>query len=348
MSTLASGVLAGTYTGGMIVGTLVAGLWSSDRFGVRATALVGCAMLAAASIAFGAADTISELDGARTVQGIGSGLLWCSLLNWLIRVVPVSNRAAVLGAALGASVFGTAVGPLLGAATQVVGTFAVFTAVALAVLCYAVILARTPPPPRSGERVAALDLLRLPSDRPLRWVVWIILLPPLVAAAAITLVPLRLAELGASELGVDSILLFAALISAACCTLAGRVTDRRGHWLPIVGGALVCVSALTAMAAAAGVTVFASGFVLFEGIGLSFCWIPLISFFTMRGEAVGMTPAAAALSLNLTFTTASTVGPPLLTAIAEVSAISIAFLVMALCALLILATTWRRRGTVDA
>ncbi len=348
MSTLASGVLAGTYTGGMIVGTLVAGLWTSDRFGVRATALVGCAMLAAASVAFGAAADVVSLDLARTVQGVGAGLLWCSLLNWLILVVPLANRGSALGSALGAAVFGTAAGPLLGAATQVVGTFAVFAAVALAVLAYAAVLARTPSPPRESEGVPPLQRLRLPRDRPLRWLAWIGMLPPLIAGSAIILVPLRLTDLGASEAGVDAALLAGSLLSAVCCVLAGRVADRSGHWLPIVGGALFCVLALAAMAAAGSAVALAAGFVLFEGIGLSFCWIPLISLFTERGEGAGMSPASAALVLNLTITAAYTIGPPLFTGLAESSAAGVPYLAMAAAALLVLVTTWGRRGVVDA
>lgn len=348
MSTLASGVLAGTYTGGMIVGTLVAGLWTSDRFGVRASAIVGCGMLAAASVAFGAAGDVVELDLARAVQGVGAGLVWCSLLNWLIQVVPIASRGAALGSALGAAVFGTAAGPLLGAATQVVGTFAVFAAVALAVLGYAVILARTPAPPPGDDGVPALERLRLPRDRPLRWLTWVGVLPPLVAGAAIILVPLRLADLGASEVGVDAALLIGSLLSALCCVLAGRVADRRGHWLPIVGGAFFSVLTLAAMGAADGAVALAAAFVLFEGIGLSFCWIPLISLFTERGEGVGMSPASAALVLNLTITAAYTIGPPLFTGLAESSAAAVPYLVMAAAAALVLATTWSRRDVVDA
>lgn len=348
MSTLASGVLAGTYTGGMIVGTLVAGLWTSDRFGVRSTALVGCGMLAAASIAFGAADDVVALDLARTVQGVGAGLLWCSLLNWLILVVPIARRGTALGSALGAAVFGTAAGPLLGAATQVVGTFAVFAAVALAVLAYAAILARTPSPPPGDEGLPPLERLRLPRDRPLRWLTWIGVLPPLVAGAAIILVPLRLDDLGASEAGIDAALLVGSLLSAACCALAGRVADRRGHWLPIVGGAFICVLTLVAMGTAESAFALAAGFVLFEGIGLSFCWIPLISLFTERGEGVGMSAASAALVLNLTITAAYTIGPPLFTGLAESSAAAVPYLLMAAATLVVLVTTWGRRGFVDA
>jgi MFS family permease len=53
MSTFSSGILADSYTAGTIVGILVAGLWTSGRFGARATALAGCGLLAAASLGFG-------------------------------------------------------------------------------------------------------------------------------------------------------------------------------------------------------------------------------------------------------------------------------------------------------
>jgi MFS family permease len=89
LSTFASGILAGCYSGGMVVGILVA------------------------------------------------GLVWCSLLNWLIAMMPAASRGAALGAAMGAGVFGMAAGPLLGAATKPLGTFAVFAAVAIFV-CFCI------------------------------------------------------------------------------------------------------------------------------------------------------------------------------------------------------------------
>jgi MFS family permease len=333
LSTFGSGILAGCYSGGMVVGILVAGLWVSDRFGVRRTAVAGCAMLALSSVGFGAASELAALELARLVQGVGAGLVWCSLLNWLIAMVPVASRGRAMGAAMGAGVFGMAVGPLLGAATKPLGTFAVFAAVAVAFAVYGLVLVRTPSPPALGAGEGARPRLRLPADPFMRRVVALVTVPPLIAGGVITIVPLHLSDLGATEVGIDAALLGGALLSAACCIYAGTVADRRGHLLPVLVGAVVSAATLAAMAAADSVLPIALAFVVFESLGLGFFWIPLMSLFSERGEELGMDPAAVALLLNLAITTAYTVGPPLLTGVQEGAGVSAAYLAMTAMAL---------------
>ena len=328
LSSFGSGILAGSYSAGMVVGILAAGLWVSDRLGVRRTALAGCMMLALSSLAFGAASSLAELEVARLVQGIGAGLVWCSLLNWLIAMVPPSSRGAALGAAMGAGVFGMAAGPLLGAATQVVGTFAVFAAVAASLVVYMVILARTPSPSVAGTARPQTARLRLPADPQMRRVIALIMVPPLIAAAVITIVPLQLSGLGASEAAIDAALLAGALLSAVCCVYAGNIADSRGHLWPVLLGALACVATLLAMALADAPLALALAFVVFESLGLGFFWIPLMSLFTQRGEDLEMDPATVALLLNLVITIAYTLGPPLLTAVQEGTDASTAYLTM--------------------
>jgi MFS family permease len=326
LSTFGSGILAGCYSGGMVVGILVAGLWVSDRFGVRRTAVAGCAMLALASVGFGAASELAALELARLVQGVGAGLVWCALLNWLIAMVPVASRGAALGAAMGAGVFGMAVGPLLGAATKPLGTFTVFAAVAVAFAVYGLVLVRTPSPPAAGRRDA--PRLRWPTDPVLRRIIAMVTVPPLIAGGVITIVPLHLSDLGASEVGIDAALLAGALLSAACCIYAGTIADRRGHLLPVLFGATASVAALLAMAATGSVLVLALAYVLFQSIGLGFFWIPLMSVFSERGEQLRMDPATVALLLNLAITVAYTLGPPMLTGVQEAAGVSVAYLAM--------------------
>ncbi len=326
LSTFGSGILAGCYSGGMLIGIIVAGLWLSDRFGVRRTAVTGCAMLAVSSVGFGAASTLPGLEAARLVQGIGAGFVWCSLLNWLIAMVPGTSRGAALGAAMGAGVFGMAAGPLLGAATKPFGTFAVFAAVAVAFVVYGLVLGRMPSPPAAGRRRA--PRLRLPADPFLRRVVALVTVPPLIAGGVITIVPLHLAALGATEVGIDAALLAGALLSAACCIHAGSVADRRGHFLPVLLGGAACGATLLAMAATDSDLTIALAYVLFQSLGLGFFWIPLMSLFTERGESLGMEPATVALLLNLAITLAYTVGPPLLTGVQEAAGVSAAYLAM--------------------
>ncbi|MBS1878497.1 MAG: MFS transporter [Actinobacteria bacterium] len=340
MSRLASGVLAASYTAGMVVGTLIAGLWASARFGVRATALVGCALLAGSSLVFGAADSVLMLDLTRGVQGIAAGLVWCSLLGWLILLTPAEARGRMMGAALGAAVFGSASGPLLGAATQVVGTFAVFAAIAAAVAVYTVVLSGAEPPPRDE---GTLPELRLPRDRQLRWIAAIGFVPPLLIAGVVTILPLQLVERGASEAGVDAVLLVGSLVAAVGCIAAGRAADRRGYMAPVVVGIVASALSLVVMSVAGSPLALGVGYALFQGLGLGFFWVPLTSLFTHRGESIGMSAAAAALVLNLSFTVASTIGPPLLTGLEQGTTEAMPYLAMAGLTLLCLAAVMQRR-----
>ncbi|MBS1895702.1 MAG: MFS transporter [Actinobacteria bacterium] len=341
LSAFGSGILAGCYSGGMVLGILIAGLWLSDRFGVQRAAVAGCAMLAVASVGFGAAAALPALELARLVQGIGAGIVWCSLLNWLIALVPAPSRGAALGAAMGAGVFGMAAGPILGAATKPFGTFGVFAAVSVAFVVYGAVLLRIPSPHaiRREERTR----LRLPSDPVLRRVAALVTIPPLVAGGAITIVPLHLSDLGATEVGIDAALLAGALLSAACCIYAGTIADRRGHLAPVLFGAVATAATLLVMAAFESVLVIALAFVLFESVGLGFFWIPLMSLFTERGEQLEMDPAAVALLLNLAITLAYTFGPPVVTGVQEAAGVSAAYLSMVGMTLAAMAGLWSRQ-----
>ncbi|MGV1047244.1 MAG: MFS transporter [Solirubrobacterales bacterium] len=345
ISTFAAGVLSGSYTAGMIVGTLVAGVWASGRFGVRPTALAGCLLLALASVGFGAATSIASLDFARGVQGIGAGLVWCSLLNWLVLVVPPGRRGAAIGVAIGAGVFGTAAGPLLGVATQVVGSFAIFAAVAFAVLCLAAVLARFPAPQANpGEAVGGWAMLRLPPDRRLRWTCAIVLVPPTVAAAVITLAPLQLDDVGASETMVAVALLLGSLVSTVTCPMAGRAADRIGYRRPVLFGVVVTIFTCVGLALSHATIPITVSLVLFEGLGLAFFWIPMMTLLTERAEAAGMSAAGAVTVLNLTLTVGYTVGPPALTALDQATDTTTAYLAISALCLLLLSVTARWRG----
>jgi predicted MFS family arabinose efflux permease len=54
LSKTAAGVLAATYSAGLIAGSVLGG-WLAERLGVRSTTLIGLGLFAAASVAFGLA-----------------------------------------------------------------------------------------------------------------------------------------------------------------------------------------------------------------------------------------------------------------------------------------------------
>jgi MFS family permease len=318
LSGLGAGVLASSYMAGMLVGTVLAGFWLNDRFGVRPTALWGCATLAVASLAFGSVEGIELLDLARVAQGIGAGILWCAVLNWLILVVPVDRRGLAIGRAMGAAVFGTAIGPVLGITAETVGVFVTFAAVALVVFALCLLLAEVPEPiidPSVHEE--ASDRLRIRRGGRLNAVVPICFLPPLIGGATLTVGPLDLADGGVSNTMVAMILLIGSLVAAVACPMAGNGADRVGDRPPMIAGGIIGSFALAGMAIFGGPLGLAIGLVSYQGIALSFVWIPLMSLFATRAEAAGVSAAGAAIFLNVTMATGYMLGPLIATGLAE-------------------------------
>jgi len=350
ISSVATGVLAGSYAAGMILGTVLAGLWVTDRIGVRATAVGGGLLLAVSTVAFGLGDTIALLDAARFVQGIGAGLLWSAMLNWLIQVSSPEARGESIGAAIGAAVFGTAVGPLLGAATGLVGEFPVFAALAAVIGGLTLALAVLPglPLPAPSAAVAGRRNFALPADRVLRGLTAVSCAIGVLGGALIALGPLRLSDVGLGDTAVAMVLLAASLVAAAACPYAGRLADRRGARLPLVIGLSLAAISIVALGSLDSPSGAALSFVLFQGIALSIAWIPAMSLFTRRAEGLGMDTAAVATVLNLTLAFGYAFGPPLATALAAVeTAVGYSILAAIALALLAAGVRWRGFGAVS-
>jgi EmrB/QacA subfamily drug resistance transporter len=88
--------------------------WIGDRFGTKRTYLFALVLFTGASVACGAAGSLTQLIIFRAVQGIGGGLIIPVGQAMLFRTFPPSRRARAAGmVALGTSL-GPATGPVLG------------------------------------------------------------------------------------------------------------------------------------------------------------------------------------------------------------------------------------------
>ena len=101
----------------------------------------------------------------------------------------------MLGQVLGAGLLGNVFGPVIGTLAVVVGTAIVFTTIAAATTAMAVILARTPTPPRAPQRPAASIRTALGTPAVLVGL-WLVLLPAGSISVVTTLIPLQLAARG--------------------------------------------------------------------------------------------------------------------------------------------------------
>ena len=336
VSRSAAGVLVATYSAGLVVGSMLAGQLVG-RIGPRRTVVLGLLVVGASSVAFGFAGSEAALDALRSAQGCGAGLLWAAGLAWLIGAAGPERRGALIGTALGAAIFGTLIGPLIGTLAAVVGTGLIFTVVASMSVALAALVARSRAPENAVHESGA-SLRSALGRAQVRAGLWIVLLPAATISIVNTLVPLRMASLGASGIAVGIAFVAAAATATAASPLIGRLTDRLGApALARIALAAVapCLAVLLLPTAAWAVGVLTA---LFVGAALTACMIPGITLLTQATESAGLSHGLAAMVLNVSFALGETIG-----ALADANIASIAGeeVPLALLAVLTLFTAYR-------
>ncbi|MFL5843272.1 MAG: MFS transporter [Solirubrobacteraceae bacterium] len=241
LSKAQAGVLSGAYAAGTLAASLPGG-WLASRWGARPTLLLGLGLLAAASVAFGAADSFGLLVVARVAQGVGGAASWAAGLAWLVQVTPPARRGQAIGTALGAAVAGAMGGPVLGGLAHELSPLAAFGGIALLAVGLSLAVLATASPgaaPQSGTVRVAFRQGAVQSA------FWLTMLPALFFGVFGVLVPLRLDDLGAGAIAVAAIFLAGAAVEACASPLAGRLSDRRGRARPLkLGLAGVVVACL--------------------------------------------------------------------------------------------------------
>jgi MFS family permease len=240
LSKAAAGLLAASYAAGTLLGSLPAG-WLAGRIGIRKTVLTGLVMMIGSSVAFGFGQSIVVLDVARFVQGVGGAASWAAGLAWLMARAPATRRAEMIGTALAAAIAGGLLGPVLGTAASQSSPKVVFSLVGVLGigLCFWTLTEPAPVTSRGAGFGAFRPALR---DRGVLAGMWLTLLGALLFGTLGVLAPLRLDELGASEVVVGAAFLLSAAGAAASSPIVGRVSDRQGWRRPVLFG--LCTSAL--------------------------------------------------------------------------------------------------------
>ena len=348
VSTWAIGVLFGSYSVALLVGTPIFGPLS-DRVGRRAPMLAGLLGLGAATLLFGVADTYWVLLLARVLQGLAAAATWTAGLALVADIYPAESRGAAMGTALSGSTTGMLIGPPLGGLLYEWGGYsAPFMVAGVFTLAEgAVLLLLLRDPPRQG--VAPPALRQLLRDRGVQTAAG----AALIAAAAWGLLepilPLRLEEeFGFSPGGVGLLFGAATLVYGISAPLVGMLADRWGARRTIAAGVVLTALALPLVGVPA--VVLAIGGVLVVSVAYGLVLTPTLPELAAAVDRRGGGAYASAYALfNAAYAAGMTAGPMLGGALVSAFGFSVALLVTAAAVLGYLPAVLggRPRGTVS-
>ena len=341
LSKTAAGVLAAAYPAGTFVGALPGG-WMAARWGVRPTVLLGLGLMVVSSVGFAFGDSIVVLDVSRFVQGIGGAASWAGALGWMIGAAPRDRRGQYIGTALAAAVAGALFGPVLGAAAGALGQEPVFGAVAVVGVGLIVLaLQMEAQQPEGDSRLSTL--IGSLSDRRVAAGMWLTTLPGVLFGTVAVLGPLRLDELGAGATAIAAAFLAAAAIEAIVAPLIGRLSDRRGRFLPsligVAGGGVIMLL-LPWPESVWGLGIL----IVFAGPLIGLLYTPAMAMLSDGADHAGVSQGFAFAFVNLAWATGQTAGAAGSARLADATDDRVPYLVLAAVCAITLATLLRGRA----
>jgi predicted MFS family arabinose efflux permease len=347
-SKAALGLLVGASSAGTIVGA-VASVWAVSLFGVRRTTVLGLLTLACSLGTFGLVHELALLDLLRALQGFSSGFIWCGALTWVVAGSPAASRGTVLGSAWAAATVGTFVGPVIGTLAVSVGTGITFLALGVMAAGLAALVLPYPEPALPAS-TGFSGTTRLGRDPAVVLSVWILVLGAIALGVIITLIPLRLASLSASTVGIGATFLLGAAANTALSFYAGRASDRHGPLRLVLGGLIVSAATVVILPLPTSAFMLATFTVLTRAGPMTAFMLPASSVLTVAVERTGVALVVATMLMMLCFAGGEAVGAPTGAALAQAAGDAMPF---ACLGVLMLATAavvlrWRHHPQVEA
>jgi MFS family permease len=287
------------------VGGLPGGVMAA-KIGVRPTVLFGLVLMTVASVAIAFAPDIITLDMARFLQGFGSAAGWAGAMAWVAGAAPREKRGQMLGSVMGAAIAGALLGPVIGVLADLTSFELVFCGVAVIGLGLMAWTLRTPAaaPLGDGSLRGLAGALR---NGQVRTGLLLITVPGLLFGTLSVLGPLRLDELGATTAAIGAIWLMSAALEAIVSPVAGRISDRRGHLAPLLGGLIGGAVTFSLLPWPESAVVLGALIVLGSPV-IGLLWAPSMSMLSDGADEVGLEQGLAFGLMNLTWATGQSIG----------------------------------------
>ena len=331
-----AGVLAALYAAGVLAASVPGGM-AASRLGPKKAVLLGVALTALASLAFGLATDKWMLGAARLAQGIGSAFSWAGALSWLVASAPPQRRGTVIGTTMGAAVFGALLGPVVGAIATVAGVRPTFIGVSVAGFALLAWVVARPGVPAHPQPLSALRR----ADARLLGALWLLVLPAFLFGVLDVLAPLHLHAEGWGGVAIGGVFLAAAALETALNPLLGRFTDRHGRTLPIRLALLGSIVVSLALAAASAPALVATLLMVASLVYGAF-FTPAMALVSDSAERNGISLGLVFGVMNGAWAVGNVIGPAAGGALAESAGDALSYLLMAgVClATLAVATTY--------
>jgi predicted MFS family arabinose efflux permease len=292
-----AGMLAASYSVGLLVGALPAGILGV-RFGQRDTLVGALAVLAVTSVVFGLADSFAVLLVARSLEGVASAFAWTAMLGWLV-ALSGERHAQLFGVVFGAAFAGFTLGPALGALAAGIGPEPVFVAIGVVCALLAGWTFAFQAPRKPGVRSFS-DYLRLASQPSIPYALWLQALPGILLGATSVVGSLLLDDLGASSAAIATAFLLASALQGGTSPLVGRWTDRSGTTQPLRIG-LVGAAVASALMALPDEPVVVALLLAASWVAFSTVLVPATAILTAGVEQAEEDPTLGFALMNVAF-----------------------------------------------
>jgi predicted MFS family arabinose efflux permease len=343
LSKSAAGVLAAAYPAGTFAGAIPGG-YLAARAGVRATVLLGLALMVASSLAFAFADSVAMLDIARFIQGVGGAASWAGALAWVAGAAPRDRRGEMIGTTLAAAIAGALAGPVVGTVADAVGIAPAFCGIAVVGVLLAAWALSVPAAAPEGTSPPR-ELLRALRDGRVAGGMWLIAVPGLLFGTIGVLAPLRLDELGSGAATIGATWLAAALLESAVSPVVGRVSDRRGRLIPCLIG-LALSAGLLLLFPWPDASWQLSALVVLVAPSIGMLWAPSMALLSDGAEALGIAQGFAFALSNLGWSIGQSAGSAAGARLADATSDTVAYVLLSVvCCLTVVVLARSRRFT---